>query len=121
MMKVLLAVDSITTLNLLLDEMAGRSWPRGTEVQVVSVIEDSEVSPVTWHNEGYGVAAVRRELERRGEQITPPAVERLREIGIPCRVVIMRGNPAFLISFAAEKWTADVILIRAHNREDFRN
>ncbi len=120
-MRVLLAVDSITTLNILVEEMAGRSWPQGTEVQVLSVIEDGEVSPETWRSEGYGITAVRRELERRGEQITALAVERLREIGIPCRVVIMRGNPAFLISFAAEKWTADLIMIRAHNRKDFRN
>ena len=33
----------------------------------------------------------------------------------------MRGNPDFHISFAARKWSADLILIRAHNRSDFRN
>jgi len=33
----------------------------------------------------------------------------------------MRGNPDFHISFAARKWPADMILIRAHNRTDFRN
>jgi len=35
--------------------------------------------------------------------------------------VIMRGNPDFLISFGAGNWPADLILIRAHNRGDFRN
>jgi len=33
----------------------------------------------------------------------------------------MRGDPAYLIAFAARKWPADLILIRAHNRKDFRN
>jgi nucleotide-binding universal stress UspA family protein len=33
----------------------------------------------------------------------------------------MRGNPAVLIPFAARKWSADMIFIRAHNRTDFRN
>jgi nucleotide-binding universal stress UspA family protein len=60
-------------------------------------------------------------MQRRGEQITGPALLRLREIGIPAEVVIMRGNPDFLISFAARQWPADLILIRAHNRSDFRN
>jgi nucleotide-binding universal stress UspA family protein len=60
-------------------------------------------------------------MHRRGEQISALAVERLRKIGIPSQVVIMRGNPEFLISFAARKWPADLILIRAHNRKDFRN
>jgi nucleotide-binding universal stress UspA family protein len=120
-MKVLLAVDSVTTLNILLDEMTVRSWPSGTEAQVVSIVEDGRISEETWRKEGYGVNAIRRELARRGEQISALAVERLREAGIPCRVVIMRGNPEFLISFAARKWPADLILVRAHNRKDFRN
>lgn len=120
-MKLLLAVDSITTLDILLDEMMTHAWPIGTEARVLSIVEDGEVPLETWREEGYGVVAVRREMRRRGEQITALAIERLRQIGIPAEVVIMRGNPEFLISFAARKWPADLILIRAHNRDDFRN
>ena len=120
-MKLLLAVDSITTLDILLDEMMTRSWPSGTEARVISIVEDGEVPLETWREEGYGVAAVRQEMRRMGEQITALAIERLREIGIPAEVVIMRGNPVFLIPFAARKWPADEIFIRAHNRTDFRN
>ena len=120
-MKLLLAVDSITTLDILLDEMMNRSWPIGTEARVLSIVEDGEVPLETWREEGYGVAAVRQEMRRRGEQITALAVARLREFGIPAEVVIMRGNPDFHISFAARQWPADLILIRAHNRRDFRN
>lgn len=120
-MKLLLAVDSITTLEILLGAMMTRSWPVGTQARVLSIVEDREVPLETWREEGYGVAAVRQEMRRRGEQITNLAVERLRETGIPAEFVIMRGNPDFLISFAARKWPADLILIRAHNRSDFRN
>jgi len=120
-MKLLLAVDSITTLDILLDEMMTRSWPRGTEARVLSIVEDGEVPLETWREEGYGVAAIRQEMRRRGEQITASVIERLREIGIPAEVVILRGNPDFHISFAARQWPADLILIRAHNRSDFRN
>jgi len=120
-MKVLVAVDSISTLDILIDEMSGRSWPSGTEAQVVSIVDDGDVPLKAWRAEGYGVSAVRREMQRRGEQISALAVERLRKIGIPSRVVIMRGNPEFLISFAARKWPADLIIIRAHNRTDFRS
>ena len=117
----MLAVDSITTLGILVDKMMTRSWPSGTEARVLSIVEDGEVPLETWREEGYGVAAVRQEMRRRGEQITALAVERLREMGIPAEVVVMRGSPDFLISFAARKWPADMILIRAHNRTDFRN
>lgn len=120
-MKLLLAVDSITTLDILLDEMRTRSWPSGTQARVLSIVQDSEVPLEAWRKEGYGVAAVRQEMRRRGEQITTLAVERLQKIGILAEVMIMRGNPDFLISFAARQWPADLILIRAHNRSDFRN
>jgi nucleotide-binding universal stress UspA family protein len=120
-MKLLLAVDSITTLDILVDELMTRSWPSGTEARVLSIVEDSEVPLETWREEGYGVAAVRREMRRRGEQITSLAINRLREIDIPVEVTVMRGNPAILIPFGARKWSADLILIRAHNRSDFRN
>ena len=119
-MKVLVAVDSITTLDILLDEMTARSWPAGTEAQVLTVVDDGDISLKVWREGGYGVSTVRREMQRRGEQISAVAVERLRQIGIESRVVIMRGDPAYLISFAARKWPADLILIRAHNRKDLR-
>ena len=120
-MKVLVAIDSITTLEILLDEMMARSWPAGTEARVLSIIEDGNVPLKVWREEGYEVSAVRREMHRRGEQIAALAIERLRRKGIPSRVVIMRGNPEFLISFAARSWPADLILMRAHNRKDFRS
>lgn len=119
-MKVLIAVDSITTLDILLDEISARSWPAGTEAQVLSVVEDGDVPLQTWRDEGYGVSGIRREMARRGEQVSLLAVERLKRIGIAARVVIMRGDPAFLIPFAARKWSADLILLRAHNRTDLR-
>lgn len=120
-MKLILAVDSINTLDILVDEMMTRSWPGGTEARVLSIVEDGEVPLETWREEGYVVAAVGHEMRRRGEQITRLAIDRLGKIGIPAEVTVMRGNPAVLIPFAARKWSADLILIRAHNRTDFRN
>lgn len=102
-------------------KMSVRSWPAGTEARVLSVVEDGDVPLKTWRDEGYEISAVRREMQRRGEQISTFGVERLRRIGIAAQVVIMRGNPEFLISFAARSWPADLIIIRAHNRKDFRS
>ena len=120
-MKVLVAVDSINTLDILINEMSARPWPSGTEVRVLSIIDDGDVPLKVWGDEGYGLSALRREMDRRGKQISALAVERLRKIGIPSQVVIMSGDPKFLISFAAQSWPADLILIRANNRKDVRN
>jgi len=101
--------------------MSARSWPSGTEARVLSIIDDGDVPLKVWGEEGYGLSALRREMHRRGKQISAFAVERLRKIGIPSQVVIMRGDPEFLISFAARSWPADLIIIRANNRKDFRS
>ena len=120
-MRLLLAVDTITTSNILLDHLETRSWPKGTEAHVVSVVEDDTVSLETWRSKGYGVSAVRHEMRRRGEQLTALVTTRLRTLGIPAQVTVMRGDPAFLIPFVAKKWSSDLILVRAHNRMEFRN
>jgi nucleotide-binding universal stress UspA family protein len=88
---------------------------------VLSIVEDEEVPFETWREHGYGLAALRHEMRRRGEQITALALNRLRAVGIQTEVTVTRGNPDFLIWFTAEKWSADLIFIRAHNRTDFRN
>ena len=120
-MKLLLAVDTIKTLDIVLSFIEARSWPSGTEARVLSVLEDETVPVETWRAEGYGIAAVRREIQRRGEQLSGVVIDRLHAIGIPAQVTIMRGDPAFLIPFAARKWSSDLILIRANNRMSFRN
>ena len=120
-MKLLLAVDTITTLDIVLNAIEARSWPNGTEAAVLSVVEDDTIPPETWRTQGYGLNAVRHEMRRRGEQVSALAIKRLRGIGIPAQVTIMRGDPAFLIPFAARKWSSDLILIRANNRMNFRN
>src|SRR5688572_26388373 len=120
-MKLLLAVDTIKTLDVVLNFIEARSWPKGTEAAVLSVVEDETVPVETWRAEGYTVAAIRREMRRRGEQISGLVTERLRAIGIKAEVTIMRGDPAFLIPFAARKWSSDLVLIRANNRVGFRN
>jgi nucleotide-binding universal stress UspA family protein len=108
-MKILLAVDSITTLNLLLDEVTARSWPKETEALVLSVVE------------GHEIVTGRHEMQRREEQITALTVERLRAIDISTEVIVMRGDPEELICYASHWWVTDLILVRANNRVDGRN
>lgn len=120
-MRVLVAVDTITTLDIVLKAMEASSWPKGTEADILSVVEDETIPPETWRTKGYGLNAVRYEMRRRGEQVSALAIERLRAMGIPAQVTIMRGDPTFLIPFAARQWSSDLILIRANNRMDYRN
>src|ERR1044072_8472948 len=120
-MKLLIAVDSAISTEILVRAIGVRPWPDGTTAHVLSVVADAEVPEEGWREEGYGKRAVQREMERRGQQITALSVERLREIGIPAEVVVARGDARFLIPFYARKWTSDLIFVRAHVRKDLEH
>ena len=117
-MKLLIAVDSAISAEVLVGAVGVRSWPDGTTAHVLSVVADADVPEEVWREEGYGKGAVRREMERRGEQINALAVERLKEVGIPAEVLVTRGDPRHLIPFFARKWSSDLIFVRAHVRKD---
>jgi len=116
-MKLLIAVDSATSAEVLVDAVGIRPWPEGTTAHVLSVVADMDVPEEVWREEGYGKGAVTREMKTRGEQITPIA-KRLEEIGIPVEVVMARGDARNLIPFFARKWSSDLIFVRAHVRKD---
>ena len=120
-MRLLLAVDSVVTTEMIMKAVTSRPWPRGTQARVISVVEDEAVPAEVWRVAGYSADAVRQEMRRRGEQVTSLTVEPLGRIGIEAEVAIMRGDPPWLITEEARRWPADMILIRAHNRMDFRN
>ncbi|HSE21110.1 MAG TPA: universal stress protein [Pyrinomonadaceae bacterium] len=116
-MKLLIAVDSASSAEVLVEAVGIRPWPEGTTAHVLSVVADMDVPAEVWREEGYRKGAVRREMQTRGEQITPVA-KRLEEIGIPAEVVIARGDARHLIPFYARKWSSDLIFVRAHVRKD---
>jgi nucleotide-binding universal stress UspA family protein len=115
-MKLLIAVDSSISTEVLVDAVGIRPWPDGTTAHVLSVVADMDVPEEVWREEGYGKGAVRREMQTRGEHITPVA-KRL-EGGIPAEVVVVRGDARHLIPFFARKWSSDLIFVRAHVRKD---
>jgi nucleotide-binding universal stress UspA family protein len=120
-MRLLLAVDSVVTAEMLMNAVAARPWPRGMRARVLSVVEDEAVRTEVWRETGYNIDAVRQEMGRREEQIRALTVEPLRQLGIEAEVAIMRGDPRWLIVNEASAWPAELILIRAHNRTDFRS
>ena len=120
-MKLLIAVDSASSTEVLVAAVGVRPWPKVTSAHVLSVVADTDVPLEVWREFGYGKNAVRREMEARGKEITSLAVERLKEVGIPAEVLVTRGDPRFLIPFFARKWSSDLIFVRAHVRKDFEH
>lgn len=120
-MRLLLAVDSMVTTDMLMKAVASRPWPHGTRARVLSIVEDVTIPEKVWREAGYKADAVRLEMKRLREQLAAFVVEPLRRLGIEAEVVIKRGEPAWRIPYEAREWPADLIIIRAHNRTDFRS
>ena len=117
-MKLLIAVDSAISAEVLVDAVGTRPWPNGTTADVISVVADTDVPPEVWREHGYGKRAVLQEMKKRGDEITAVAVDRLKQAGIPAEVVVTRGDARHLIPFFARKWSSDLIFVRAHVRKD---
>ena len=88
---------------------------------MISVVEDDAIPQDAWREAGYSLDAVRQEMRRRGEQVSALTIDSLSELGIQAEVAVMRGDPAYLITYEARTWPADLTLMRAHNRTDFRS
>ncbi len=117
-MKLLIAVDSAASAEVLVNAVGIREWPEGTTAQVLSLVADIDVPEEAWREEGGGKFAVQREMNLRGEQITPIA-KRLEELSVQTEVVVARGDARHLIPFFARKWSSDLIFVRAHVQKDF--
>lgn len=85
-MKLLIAVDSAISTDVLVGAVGVRPWPDGTTAHVLSVVADADVPEEVWREEGYVKRAVLREMRRRGEQITAVVA-----MNAPCSVVVVRG------------------------------
>lgn len=120
-MRVLIAADTVATTELLMNAFAARAWPCGTEARVVSVVEDEATPQEVWRADAFKAAAAGLEMRRRGEQLSALTVGPLRWLGVEADVTVLRGDPQWQIPSEARKWAADLILIRAHNRTDFRH
>ena len=117
-MKLLIAVDSAASAEVLVNAVGIRPWPEGTAAQVLSVVADADVPEEVWREQAGGKVVMQREMQKRGEQITPIA-NRLEDIGIRLEVVVARGDARHLIPFFARKWSSDLIFVRAHVQKDF--
>jgi hypothetical protein len=67
-MKLLIAVDSAISTQVLVGAVGVRPWPDGTTAHVLSVVVDADVPLEVWREFGYGKDAVRQEMKRRGNK-----------------------------------------------------
>jgi|HubBroStandDraft_5_1064220.scaffolds.fasta_scaffold90965_2 nucleotide-binding universal stress UspA family protein len=105
-MKILVAVDSFSTSVIAAREAAARSWPAGTTVRVISVVE-----PLI----GWSSIAFDEALRQTAEQTVQCAAEYCKQAGLETSTAVLQGDPKNVIVSEAAEWRADLVVIGAHS------
>jgi nucleotide-binding universal stress UspA family protein len=115
-MKVLLAINGFRR-SAVLDEVASRRWPAGTEVKIVTVIHDRAPQ---WVNPAFVMAAAdveaTQERRRRARELLEAATARIRQDlpGLSVATKTLEGMPRDIIIREAANWGADLIVLGSH-------
>jgi nucleotide-binding universal stress UspA family protein len=116
-MKVLLAIDGSPHSHAALAEFATRPWPRGTEVQILTVIH---AAIPLFLDPALLVAAAHMEqtlqLRRDAPALVAAASKMIRDAdpGITVTTKILEGIPKDAIVEEAKSWGADLIVLGSH-------
>jgi len=98
-MKILLAVDSSPASSVAIQEVARRPWPRGTTVDVLSVVER------------WDAPALVEGLNRSASELLRRAFERLDSSGICVATELLSGDPREVILERAAGLNADLVVV----------
>ena len=114
-MKILLAIDGSPHSNEAVTEVAGRPWPCGSSVHVVTVLQTPPIGllglPVAYFND------LIKPASDHAQYVIKAATERLNSALGNCVYVygdVLKGSPKWSIIDEANRWGADLIVLGAH-------
>lgn len=113
--RIVVGIDGSANSQCVLDVVAARPWPRGSEVRLVAALDtvfSVEVVPpeaevVKW----FEVANENDLISLR--EIFEASAEKLRDAGLTVSVELKKGDPKHLLVEEAETWEADSIFVGA--------
>ena len=108
-MKIVVAIDSSGSSEVVVNEVALRPWPQGTEVRVLTVL-DLFSFPTGFSGIG---PLVDVDLPA-AEALVTRAAERFASCGLEAATAVTEGYPQSSIVEYAEQWDADFIIVGSH-------
>ena len=114
--RLIIGIDGSPNAEAAIDAVAGRVWPAGTKVHIVSVLDT--VMSVTHTTDGEPSAVKWVEVDNEKEwgwveEIFESFAEKLRSTGLKTKVVMKKGNPKQKLIAEATRWGADAIFVGA--------
>ena len=113
--RIIVGIDGSTNSQAALNAVAGRSWPKGTEVRLVAALDTvlclslllRESADMKW----FEVSNEDDLISLR--QIFEPCADKLRNVGLIASVELKKGDPKHILIEEAETWQADSIFVGA--------
>jgi nucleotide-binding universal stress UspA family protein len=105
-MKILLAIDHSAASQTAIDEVAGRPWPAGTSVEVISVVD----TKAPWLT-----SEVIEEITRRVTDLVQRAAGQLTSCGLTATSEVFSGDPKAVIVDRAEELRVDFVIAGQHS------
>jgi len=112
-LRLLVGIDNSNHSNVVVETISSRTWPAGTEVRLVAVVDTvipvtpdpHEPTEIKWIEVG--------DPEHWDEvrEIFQPLADKLQRRGLDAAVMIVRGNPKEAIVEEAQSWGADCIFV----------
>lgn len=116
-MRILIAVDGSQYSDAAIDEVSGRTWPKGSEILVVHAFElPIAATPEVWAFPPDYYERLDHICREQADAIVNAAVKKLSGPGdvvtVSSKTVL--GSPKGVILEAAESWKPDLIVVGSH-------
>lgn len=113
--RIVIGMDASPHAYAVLDAVASRAWPKGSEVRLVTVVDNvlsvtlapSEPATVKWFEVENETDLVSLRL------IFEASADKLREAGLNTSIVIKKGDPRYALIEESESWKADSLFVGA--------
>lgn len=114
-MKILLAIDGSQNSARTVDEIGCHTWPAGSTVRVLSVIDQVvTATPEVAIFSAETIETERQQLEHVADEMTTRYANWLCSSGVNAEKRIRSGDPKSIIVDEAQEWDADLIVVGSH-------
>jgi nucleotide-binding universal stress UspA family protein len=114
-MRVLLAIDFSPVSDRTVRECGECTWPAGTIMRVLGVVETIPPSAAElWYDAAGSLRAVFQARREHVEELVLKAAEGLRTKGVTTETSVRTGRRRKTIALEAKSWPADIVIDAAH-------
>jgi nucleotide-binding universal stress UspA family protein len=118
--RILLAIDGSGFSDLAVQEVAGRPWPAGTDVNILSVVELPTTTTELWALPETFYSQLEESATKQAKSAIDRAVKCFngasREVPLTLKTEIVVGRATEAIMTIAKSWDADLIVLGSHGK-----